>query len=156
MAGRFQGKKLKIFPNECSFGTAQEKPPPVPCHGAFENPQLSGGSLRSGFWIPLRAAGSGGWACKRRCRLLAPSGYSIGSSKDTPDHEHRRGLSQTLPSVFASRKRLPGKVNASCFLPAPPILPEPRFLPFPPTPAALSSSNPTHRSALPPSGLSPP
>lgn len=35
------------------------------------------GCLRPGFWIPLRFR----WACKRRYAILAPSGYSIGSSK---------------------------------------------------------------------------
>src|ERR1700722_4499466 len=48
--------------------------------GAFENPQLTDGSLSSGFWIPLLWVG-----------LQAPEGSvgsrgdSIGSSKESPD-----------------------------------------------------------------------
>jgi len=54
---------------------------------------------RSVWWAPqgrvlnpTRAPRSRRVGLQAPASLLAPSGYSIGSSKVTPDHEHRRGL----------------------------------------------------------------
>src|SRR5262249_36893497 len=66
--------------------------------GAFENPQLTRGCLSSGFWIPLS-----GWACKPRKALLAPSGYSIGSSKEFAGFTY---TAEVCPAVAGRTKGL--------------------------------------------------
>lgn len=67
-------------------GRAQEKTSACAVSDAFENPQCTVGASCPGFGSHYIR-----WACKRRTTILAPCGYSIGSSKVSPDHEHRRG-----------------------------------------------------------------
>jgi hypothetical protein len=55
--------------------------------GAFENPHRPGGASGPDFGSHYLGMG-----LQAPASLLAPSGYSIGSSKGSPVHEHCRGL----------------------------------------------------------------
>ena len=58
-------------------GPRRKKPPPVPCQTLLRTRNVQG-RLSSGFWIPLLRVG-----LQAPETLLAPSGYSIGSSKES-------------------------------------------------------------------------
>ncbi len=64
----------------------RKKPPPVPL-SALLRTRIDQGVPQPRFLDPTATVG-----LQAPDALLAPSGYSIGSSKATPVHEHRRGL----------------------------------------------------------------
>jgi len=79
------GRKKATSSGACR-GRRSKKPPPVPL-SALLRTRIDQGVPQGRFldpttWVGLQAPTS----------LLAPSGYSIGSSKGSPVHEHRRGL----------------------------------------------------------------
>src|SRR5207248_619945 len=65
-----------------------KKPPPVPCLTLLRT-RIDQGAPQHRVLGPTRTSLEG-VGMQAPITLLAPSGYSIGSSKATPDHEHRR------------------------------------------------------------------
>ena len=92
-------------------GTQRGKKTSTCAVSALLRTRIVQGCLRPGFWIPLRIR----WACKHGTHILAPSGYSIGSSKAASYHEHRRGCRAFAPlsdsitrTAWTKQDRWPG------------------------------------------------